>query len=97
MEKSTEDTNDSDQEEETHDEKDTAQLRGLHFDSCLEPKDMSSDKDLLLSIAPGEGKKPLSLYSDKNNEELAFPTLFPKGRFGWEHKRDQKLTLKKVL
>ena len=97
MEESTEDSNDSDQEEENHDEDDTAQLRGLPFDSCLEPKDMSSDQDLLLSIAPGEGKKPLSLYSDKNNEELAFPTLFPNGRFGWEYKRDQKLSLKKYF
>ena len=97
MEESTESNNDSDQDEENHDEDDTSQLRGLPFDSCLEPKDMSSDKDLLLSIAPGEGKKPLSLYSDKNNEELAFPTLFPNGQFGWEYKRDQKLSLKKYF
>ena len=94
---STDDINDSDQEEENYDQEETAQLRGLPFDSCLEPKDISSDKDLLLSIAPGEGKKPVSLYSDKNNEELAFPTLFPKGRFGWDHKRDQKLSLKKYF
>ena len=97
MESSTDDINDSDQEEENCDQEETAQLRGLPFDSCLEPKDISSDKDLLLSIAPGEGKKPVSLYSDKNNEELAFPTLFPKGRFGWDHKRDQKLSLKKYF
>ena len=95
VENSTDNTVGSDEEEEDQDN--TAQLRGLPFDSCLQPRDMSSDKDLLLSIAPGEGKKPLSLYSDKNNEEMAFPTLFPNGRFGWEHKRDQKLSLKKYF
>ena len=77
MEESTENSNDSDQEEEDY----TSTLRGLQFDLCLEPNDMSSDKDLLLSIAPGEGKNHGAFFSDKNNEELAFPTLFPNGRF----------------
>ena len=35
------------------------------------------------SIAPGENKEPLSFFTDKQSEELAFPVLFPKGRFGY--------------
>ena len=40
-----------------------------------------------ITIAPGEGKKPLSMLSDKNCEELAFPYLLPKGRFGFNVNR----------
>lgn len=34
----------------------------------------------------------MSLITDKHCEELAFPTLFPKGRFGFTAKRDVRLT-----
>ena len=34
------------------------------------------DKNQILSVAPGEGQKPLSIFKDKNAEYLAFPTLF---------------------
>ena len=30
----------------------------------------------ILSMAPGEGGKPLSIFMDKHSEELSFPTLF---------------------
>ena len=33
------------------------------------------------SIAPGEGKHPVHFMQDKYCEELAFPVLFPMGRF----------------
>ena len=35
------------------------------------------------NIAPGENKHPVSLMNDKLCEELAFPVLLPKGRFGY--------------
>lgn len=38
-------------------------------------------------IAPGEGKTPLSLTRDKNVEYLAYPTLFPTGKFGFNSAR----------
>ncbi|XP_028414140.1 uncharacterized protein LOC114537203 [Dendronephthya gigantea] len=44
------------------------------------------------NIAPGENKHPVSLMMDKNCEELAFPVLFPKGRFGFTHERTIKLS-----
>ena len=43
-------------------------------------------------IAPGEGLIPLSLLNDKNCEELAFPYLFPTGKFGCFIKRDVPLS-----
>ena len=36
----------------------------------------SSDQNEILSVAPGEGQKPLSIFKDPNAEYLAFPTLF---------------------
>jgi hypothetical protein len=39
----------------------------------------STDREVF-NIAPGEGKHPVSLMTDKLCEELSFPVLFPKGR-----------------
>ena len=44
------------------------------------------------NIAPGENKHPLSLMMDKKCEELAFPALFPKGRFGFTHEQTIKMS-----
>ena len=49
------------------------------------------------SIAPGEDKQPLSFFSDKQSEELAFPVLFPKGRFGYMAEREVKLSVGKYF
>lgn len=49
------------------------------------------------SIAPGEDKQPLSFFSDKQSEELAFPVLFPKGRFGYMAEREVKLLVGKYF
>ena len=46
----------------------------------------------VFNIAPGEGKHPVSLMTDKLCEELSFPVLFPKGRFGYTSERDIKLS-----
>ena len=46
----------------------------------------------IYNVAPGENKHPVSLMTDKQCEELAFPVLFPKGRFGYTAQRDIKLT-----
>ena len=44
------------------------------------------------SIAPGEGKHPVHFMQDKYCEELAFPVLFPVGRFGYQIERGVKLS-----
>ena len=46
----------------------------------------------IYNVAPGENKHPVSLMTDKQCEELAFPVLFPKGRFGYTAQRDIRLT-----
>jgi len=44
------------------------------------------------NIAPGENKHPVSFMTDKQCEELAFPALFPKGRYGHTTEREIKLS-----
>ena len=46
----------------------------------------------IYDIAPGENKHPVSFMTDKQCEELTFPSLFPKSRFGFTAERDIKLT-----
>lgn len=46
------------------------------------------------SIAPGEDKHPVSFMLDKQCEELAFPVLFPKGRYGYT--AEQQVTISPV-
>ena len=45
-----------------------------------------------VSIAPGEGRKPLSIFEDENCKETAFPHLLPTGKFGYKVKRDIHIT-----
>ena len=51
----------------------------------------------MYSIAPGEDKQPLSFFSDKQSEKLAFPVWFPKGRFGYMAEREVKLSVGKYF
>ena len=52
----------------------------------------NSSGNEVYNIAPGENKHPVSFMSDKQCEELAFPVLFPKGRFGYKVEREVKLS-----
>ena len=45
----------------------------------------------ICNIAPGENEHPVPLMTDKQYEELAFPVLFPNGKFGYTAERDVKL------
>lgn len=46
----------------------------------------------IYNIAPGENKHPVSFMTDKQCEELAFPVLFPKGRYGYTAEREIMLS-----
>ena len=35
-----------------------------------------SETKYILSVAPGEGNKPLSIFRDQYSEELAYPGIF---------------------
>ena len=50
-----------------------------------------------MTIAPGEGKKPMSLLNDKQCEELSHPWLFPTGKFGYKIEREINLTPNKYF
>lgn len=52
----------------------------------------NSSGNEVYNIAPGENKHPISLMTDKQCEELAFPLLFPEGRFGYKVEREVKLS-----
>ena len=41
-----------------------------------------------ITIAPGEGKYPISVLNDKFCEELAHAPLFPSGRYGYQIERE---------
>ena len=45
-----------------------------------------------LTIAPGEGKQPMSILNDQYCEELAHPHLFPTGNYGYKIERNVKLS-----
>ena len=48
-------------------------------------------------IAPGEGKKPLSILHDDYCKERAHPRLFPTGKFGYKVKHKFHLTPSKYF
>ena len=78
-------------------EDENSKLRGLPFDSCLQPKAVTADTNLMLNVAPGEGKKPEPFEKDQNSEELSFPHLFPTGKFGYSMQRQSKISMKKYF
>ncbi len=45
-----------------------------------------------IEIAPGEGKVPTNWLKELDFDILSFPTLFPTGKYGCDHKREQKIT-----
>ena len=63
------------------------------YPPCLQHNGTSkSAGNEIFNIAPGENKHPVSFVTDKHCEELAFPVLFPKGRFGYAIERPVKLS-----
>ena len=51
----------------------------------------------IIDIAPGENKHPVLFMTDKHCEELAFPVLFPNGRFGYTAERSVNLSPSKYF
>ena len=86
--------NESDQELENLDtleeEENPLNLHRFNFQETVFVPTIISEGEV--SIAPGEGKQPMSILSDKFCEELAFPHLFPRGRFGYKVARQIKLS-----
>ena len=73
----------------------SSKLRGLPLDTCLQAEDIDINK--VLSIAPGEGAKPLNILTDHLFEEMSFPHKYPTGRGGFSEERKEKLTIRKFF
>ena len=54
------------------------------------PIDINNERTV--SVAPGEGRKPLSIFEDENCEEMAFPHLIPTGKYGYKIEREIPLS-----
>ena len=46
------------------------------MDTLLQEPDITQDGDRILSFAPGEGSRPLGMFTDKDSEFLYFPTIY---------------------
>ena len=79
----------------------------LHIDTCRAtessctentvtdldaPQSSSAGNEIFSTFSPGEGKHPVHFMTNKLCEEMASPTLFPTGRFGFQMKRDVRLS-----
>ena len=68
-----------DKEDDT--EENAERLRGIPYNTCLQPA-CEFPEGSVITFAPGEGEHPVSLMTDNQCEVLAFPSLFPSGKFG---------------
>ncbi|KAK6167006.1 hypothetical protein SNE40_021119 [Patella caerulea] len=77
------------------------ELHGPLLSTCLQPVDLAQDildnTDSIFSISPTENKNPVRILTDKTNEALCFPTLFPTGQNTFSDNRDERITLGRYL
>ena len=52
----------------------TERSSGL-MDTLLQETDITQDGDRIISFAPGEGNRPLGIFTDKDSEFLSFPII----------------------
>jgi hypothetical protein len=60
------------------------------------PSEAELDNEIL-TLAPGQGKTPISVLNDKNCEVFAHPHLFPKGKFGYTAEHEVTLSPSKYF
>ena len=79
-------------------EEPSAEAQVVHsLDTCVEISDLALDVSKVMNFAPGEGKTPVGLMMDHGCEEMAFPKLFPTGKFGFDATREKAITPKKYF
>ena len=74
-----------------------SQLRGLPYDTIMHRDDVNTGVDGVLSVAPGEGQKPIAILTDPHFEEMSNPAKYPAGGFGLMANRERKLTVRKFF
>jgi hypothetical protein len=93
---SSEQTN-RDSQVDCYDDDPLCRLRGVKYDTCIQPVHPELDVDKVVNLAPGENQHPINILMDEKFEEMAFPHLLPYGKFGWKHNRKVPLTAKKYF
>ena len=73
----------------------SSKLRGLPLDTCLQLESIDTNK--IISVAPGEGAKPLNILTDQLFEEMSFPHKYPNGKGGFSQERKEKITVRKFF
>ena len=73
----------------------SSKLRGLPLDTCLQLESIDANK--IISVAPGEGAKPLNILTDELFEEMSFPHKYPNGKGGFSQERKEKITVRKFF
>ena len=73
----------------------SSKLRGLPLDTCLQLESIDANK--IISVAPGEGAKPLNILTDQLFEEMSFPHKYPNGTGGFSQERKEKITVRKFF
>ena len=73
----------------------SSKLRGLPYDTCLQAENI--DVNQIISVAPGEGMKPVNILTDQSFEEMAFPHMYPLGKGGFSEERKEILTVRKFF
>ena len=81
-------------EEEVHHQ---SQLRGLPYDTVMHREDGNACEKSVISIAPGEGQKPIAILTDDYFEEMGNPTKYHYGNFGLKANRQKRLTVHKYF
>ena len=94
-EKCQHDACEAEQNEEAEAFEEMSKLRGLPLDTCLQVDTL--DANSVVSVAPGEGQKPLNILSDKDFEEMAFPQKYPYGKGGISAERCENLTMRRYF
>ena len=89
------DDDDAEQKDEAEAFEEMSKLRGLPLDTCLQVDTL--DANTVISVAPGEGQKPLNILSDKDFEEMAFPQKYPYGKGGFSGERCENLTMRRYF
>ena len=62
-------------------------LEGCHMTVACKEKIWKQQQTMSISVAPGEGHKPIGILTDEHFEEMCNPTKYPGGRFGLMSKR----------
>ena len=73
------------------------ELHGVAHDSCVQPLDMHTHaraemQNAIVSVAPAEHNKPVSIFLSDKAEAQTFPSLFPTGKYTFDEEREKKVS-----